>query len=41
VDRDGKHEPVFVAEVRDTSGAVVAEVEKRLWVRRVAPESSR
>jgi acyl-coenzyme A thioesterase PaaI-like protein len=33
-DRDGKVEPVFRAEVVDERGEVVAEVEKRLWVRR-------
>jgi len=27
-------EPVFTAEVRDAAGEVVAEVEKRLWVRK-------
>jgi acyl-coenzyme A thioesterase PaaI-like protein len=37
-DRDGKVEPRFAVEVRDEDGAVVAEVEKLLWVRRaVAP----
>lgn len=34
VERDGKVEPTFVAEVRDERGEVVAEVEKLLSVRR-------
>lgn len=33
-DRDGKTEPVFQVEVKDEQGEVVAEVEKRLYVRR-------
>lgn len=33
-DRDGKAEPVFQVDVLDEQGEVVAEVEKRLYVRR-------
>jgi len=33
-DRDGKVEPVFMVEVRDEKGDLVAEVEKLLYVRR-------
>ena len=33
-DRDGKTEPVFQVEVLDEQGEVVAEVEKRIYVRR-------
>jgi acyl-coenzyme A thioesterase PaaI-like protein len=33
-DRDGKIEPVFTVEVRDSAGNLVAEVEKLLYVRR-------
>jgi hypothetical protein len=40
-DRDGKTEPVFVVNVLDEQGEVVAEVEKRIYVRRkdAAPPS--
>ena len=43
VARDGKVEPIFTAQVLDAEGAVVAEVEKRLYVRqadRSRPPSS-
>ncbi len=33
-DSSDKHEPVFMAEVRDESGTVVAEIEKLLYVKR-------
>jgi acyl-coenzyme A thioesterase PaaI-like protein len=34
VERDGKVEPTFTAEVRDEAGELIAEVEKLLYVRR-------
>jgi predicted DNA-binding protein (UPF0278 family) len=36
VDRGRKMEPTFMAEIRDDEDAVVAEVEKRIYVRRKA-----
>jgi acyl-coenzyme A thioesterase PaaI-like protein len=39
VDRSRKVEPTFMAEVRDDEDAVVAEVEKRIYVRRKDPLS--
>lgn len=36
----GKTEPVFVVQVKDETGDVVAEVEKVLWVKRKTPTST-
>ncbi len=40
VERDGKVEPVLMAEVLSEEGDVVARVEKRLWVKKKAPAAA-